>query len=251
GKKKGVIRKLEKDMNILAEAARYEEAAKTRDKIFALKYAQDVSLLSADNFIKEKNSNFKFQFFKKFQNSNIKKNSLDRMDELSRQYRIEAYDISNISGKYAVGSMVVFLDGEMAKNEYRKFKIRTVKEANDIAMLKEVLERRFKHIEWQMPNLILMDGGKAQVNAANKILDFRLQISDFKSKEKTTRPMVIGVAKGPNRKKLDLYLASSALSPLLAGGGQIDKKLIARIMAEAHRFAISYHRILRGKALQK
>jgi excinuclease UvrABC nuclease subunit len=85
-------------------------------------------------------------------------------------YRIEGYDISNISGTSAVGSMVVFEDGEPNKNEYRKFKIRSIFQPNDVGMLKEVLERRFARTDWPMPDLVLIDGGLAQVNTARRVL---------------------------------------------------------------------------------
>ncbi len=162
--------------------------------------------------------------------------------------RIEGYDIANIFGREAVGSMVVFSGGEPDKNEYRKFKIRIGQgEANDIRMLKEVLERRFsrhagmekKGEAWPLPDLIVIDGGRAQLNAAVSIL----------KRNKIDIP-VISISKGeglrsaiardklffPGQKNpLELPLASPALH------------LIKRVRDEAHRFAISYHRQLRGK----
>jgi len=152
--------------------------------------------------------------------------------------RIEGYDISNIFGKEAVGSMVVFKNGEADKNEYRKFKIKTVDHANDTAMLKEILERRFKN-DWPLPDLIVIDGGRAQLNASLSVLrKIKLNIS------------IISISKGeegrgarardkiffPEEKRpLELPLASPALH------------IIKRVRDEAHRFAISYHRQLRKK----
>lgn len=171
--------------------------------------------------------------------------------------RIEGYDISNIFGMEAVGSMVVFTGGEPEKQEYRKFKIRIGQgQADDVGMLKEVLERRFKRIKgaelpaddsiaesWPAPDLIIIDGGKAQVNVAVRMLKrYKLSIP------------VIGISKGgglrsaiapdklffPGEKKpLELPLASPALH------------IIKRARDEAHRFAISYHRKLRGKEFLK
>ncbi|MDD5291481.1 MAG: excinuclease ABC subunit UvrC [Patescibacteria group bacterium] len=167
--------------------------------------------------------------------------------------RIEGYDISNIFGREAVGSMAVFSGGEPEKNEYRKFKIKINPGlANDVGMLKEVLERRFKHTSpptpllnrrgenWPLPDLIIIDGGKAQLNMALRILKkFKLDIS------------AIAVSKGEGRrsaqapdkiffagegKPLELPLASPALH------------IIKRVRDEAHRFAIAYHRKLRKKA---
>lgn len=212
GKKINVLQAFEQDMKKFASENRFEEAAKARDKIFALKHIRDTALIEGQSHP-----------------APVKSGEI---------HRIEAYDISNISGKYAVGSMVVFEDGQISKDEYRKFKIRTVSGANDIAMLSEVLERRLKHSEWPAPDIILMDGGKAQVNAANDIINkYGLNIS------------AVGAAKGQTRKGLDLYFADSKtpLSPPFLKGGGLDRKLIAHIMSEAHRFAIAYHRVLRKK----
>ena len=155
--------------------------------------------------------------------------------------RIEGYDISNIFGQEAVGSMVVFSNGEPDKNEYRKFKIKIGQgKANDTKMLKEIIERRFGN-DWPMPDLIIIDGGKGQRNAALQILNkFKLDIP------------VIAVSKGqglrsslapdkiffPEEKQaLVLPLASPALH------------IIKRVRDEAHRFAIKYHQLLRKKKL--
>lgn len=164
--------------------------------------------------------------------------------------RIEGYDISNIQGRYAVGSMVVFQDGEPDKNEYRKFKIRDTKLEGDTYMLKEVLERRFKHSlasghdegqreTWSLPDLVIVDGGKAQLNMVSKILkNNKLNIPALSiSKGEGLRS-----AKAPDkiffpgeRKPLELPLASPALH------------VIKRVRDEAHRFAIGYHRKLRSR----
>lgn len=155
--------------------------------------------------------------------------------------RIEGYDISNIFGQEAVGSMVVFSGGEPDKNEYRKFKIKINQgEANDVRMLKEVLERRLKN-NWPLPDLIIIDGGKPQLNIASRILkNIKLNIP------------VIAISKGaglrsaaapdklffPGEKKpLELPLASPALH------------LVKRVRDEAHRFAIEYHRKLKRKSI--
>ncbi|MFH1662087.1 MAG: excinuclease ABC subunit UvrC [Candidatus Falkowbacteria bacterium] len=151
--------------------------------------------------------------------------------------RIEGYDISNIFGKQAVGSMVVFSNGESDKNEYRKFKIKN-KELGDIAMLKEILERRFNN-SWPMPDLIIVDGGKAQLNVAHKILQklnldiVAISISKGDGlRSSSARDKIFFVGE---KNPLELPLASPALH------------LIKRVRDEAHRFAISYHRKLREK----
>lgn len=153
--------------------------------------------------------------------------------------RIEGYDISNTFGQESVGSMVVFREGEPDKNEYRKFKIKlNPGKANDIGMLKEVMTRRIGN-DWPLPDLMIIDGAKAQINAVVSIL-----------KKAKLDIQVIGISKGeglrsggaPDKlffpgesKPLQLPLASPALH------------LIKRVRDEAHRFAITYHRDLRSK----
>lgn len=158
---------------------------------------------------------------------------------LSGVRRVEAYDISNTSGVESVGSMVVFQDGKPARNDYRKFKIKTVKGPDDYKSMKEVLTRRFKRaLESSAgfdiyPDLIMMDGGKGQVNIALEVLgELGLSIP------------VCGMVKDDNHNTRGLYYNNVEIP--------IDKrsegfKLITRIQDEAHRFAIEYHRSLRSK----
>ncbi len=165
--------------------------------------------------------------------------------------RVEAFDISNISGFESVGSMIVFEDGRPKRNDYRKFKIKTVQGPNDYASMEEVLTRRFAHgLEekealretgendefgsfTRFPDLIMMDGGRGQVNVALKVLDaLKLSIP------------VCGMVKDDNHRTRGLYFENQELP--------IDRysegfKLITRIQDEAHRFAIEYHRSLRSK----
>ncbi len=146
--------------------------------------------------------------------------------------RLECYDISNLSGTLAVGSMVVFQRGLPDKNSYRKFKIKTIAGQNDVASLKEVLTRRLSHPEWPNPDLIILDGGKGQLKAARGI----------------DLPIValakIGKGDGkifsPYSKK---YARLSKLPPNLSN-------LFLQIRDEAHRFAITYNRA-RRKSLIK
>jgi excinuclease ABC subunit C len=162
--------------------------------------------------------------------------------------RIEGYDISNIFGREAVGSMVVFGGGEPDKSGYRKFKIKIGQgQASDVRMLKEVLERRFKRSredaedkeKWPLPDLIIVDGGKTQLNVAVRALKkFQLDIpaisvskgSGLRSAQAPDKIFFPGEAK-----PLELSLASPALH------------IIKRVRDEAHRFAIKYHRDLRSR----
>ena len=174
---------------------------------------------------------------------------------LSRIRRIEAFDISNTSGLESVGSMIVYEDGKPKRSDYRKFKIQTVKGPNDYASMKEVLSRRFSH--WleeaksleekgvdqvfgsftRFPDLIMMDGGRGQVNIALEVLnELKLEIP------------VCGMVKDDNHRTRGLYYNNVEVP--------IDKhsegfRLITRIQDEAHRFAIEYHRSLRVKGQVK
>ncbi len=169
--------------------------------------------------------------------------------------RMEAYDISNISGFANVGSMVVYEKGKPKRSDYRKFKIKTVSGPDDYACMKEVLTRRFVHgMEEQkeldlkemekefgsftkFPDLILMDGGKGQVNIALEVLnELHIDIP------------VCGMVKDDNHRTRGLYFNNEEIP--------IDRntegfKLITRVQDEAHRFAIEYHRSLRGKSQVK
>jgi len=206
GKKKQVVRVIEKDMAVAAKALDFEKAAKLRHQLFALKHIRDTALImDAPTFRPTKD---------------------EITVEYDAPYRIEGYDISNISGTSAVGSMVVFENGEPTKNEYRKFKIRTVFQPNDVGMLTEVLERRFKN-SWALPNLILIDGGIAQANAAKKVL-----------MKNGLKIPILGIAKGPERKRNDILGA-------IPRGSGVTKEILIRVRNEAHRFAIGYHKTLR------
>lgn len=170
---------------------------------------------------------------------------LEKMLGLTGIVRMEAYDISNTNGFASVGSMVVYEKGKPKRNDYRKFKIKGVQGADDYASMEEVLTRRFEHGMRELeegkdlggftafPDLILMDGGKGQVNVALKVLDkLRLNIP------------VCGMVKDDNHRTRGLYYQNVEIS--------IDRnsesfRLITRIQDEAHRFAITFHRQLRSQ----
>ena len=197
GKKRRVLAGLERDMKAAAKALEFERAERIRRQVFALRHIQDVAVISDSSVVLN--------------------------GESLPNYRIEGYDISNISGTSAVGSMVVFRGSAPDKNEYRKFRIRTVHQSNDVGMLREVLRRRFKN-PWELPSLILIDGGLPQVNTARSVLG-----------EVGLRIPVVGIAKGPTRKKNEFVGA-------IPQG--IQERTLVRVRDEAHRFAISYYRKL-------
>jgi excinuclease ABC subunit C len=206
----------------------------------------------------------------------------DLLDLPGLPRRIECYDISNTQGTNSVGSMVVFDGGEPRKGEYRRFKIKTVEGANDVASMQEVLRRRFRRAQqaqgeiveinhatdtdqpppdladapdpsdvgapsagdgqeiderWaDLPDLIIIDGGKPQVNAVKAVLD-ELAFGHIP---------VVGATKGPNRDRFDLQLPHTS-SPIVLPRSSPALHLVQQIDEEAHRFAITYHRKLRDK----
>ncbi len=214
GQKKRLLSTLEKEMQRAAKKEDFERAKKLKEQVFALRHIRDIALLTNEK--------------EPVTNVNVKDTGL---------CRVEAYDISNISGQHAVASMVVFENGEPNKNEYRKFKIQSVEGSHDVGMMREVLARRVRHVEWRYPDMIVLDGGKGHLNMAVslwKALNVNIPLA--------------AVAKGPTRKKVDVYTDPEYVpnSGLLE-----DKLLLERIREEAHRFAITYHRKVRKKSFLK
>ncbi|MCK9445377.1 UvrB/UvrC motif-containing protein [bacterium] len=201
GKKKILITSLEKKMKEASKEENFEEAKRLRNQIFSLNKIRDFALLDKSFLINEKKK--------------------------EKSLRIEGYDISNLGSEAMVGSMVVFNESGPLKNEYKKFKIKNVLGQSDVDCLKEVLERRLKHDEWPMPDYILVDGGKPQASTIKKIL-----------KESNFNIPVIGIAKGPDRKKNEFFFDKNNEFVLN------NENLLIRARDEAHRFAINYQRKL-------
>jgi excinuclease ABC subunit C len=156
---------------------------------------------------------------------------------------IEGFDLSNISGSHAVGSMVTFENGLADKSKYRRYKITTVKGVDDYAMLREVMTRRYRHLldeNCPLPNLVIIDGGRGHLSSGRAVLK-ALGILD--------QIDLACIAKGKYRNNLDtdeVYLANRK-EPVLFNESSPSRFLMQRIRDEAHRFAISYHRKLRRK----
>ncbi len=207
GKKTMLVKKLEREMDTLAKKQEFEKASKIKKTIFALKHIQDVSII-------KENPSFGGQ-----------------TSELGGM-RIEGYDVAHISGQHMVGVMVVIEDGQIKKNQYRKFKIKTVSGINDTASLKEILERRFAHSDWQYPKLVVIDGGRAQKNIAEKVLkNLKIKIP------------VVSVLKNEKHNPKNILGNKNVIK-------QYEKEILLTNF-ESHRFAINYHRNLRGKLFKK
>jgi excinuclease ABC subunit C len=215
GEKKKVLLDLNKDMKKLSKEQKFEEAGRIKKQIFALEKV----LLHSHIIEDEPKENWELE------------NALKKIFRTKKEVeRLEAYDISNIQGQEATGSMVTFINGKPNKSFYRKFRIRMEQKPNDTAMLKEILQRRLKHTDWPLADLMLIDGGKGQLNAAKEVV-----------KNKTT---VISLAK----RNEEVY-TSFREKPLLAKS--LPREVFNLLLAardEAHRFAISYHKKLRQKS---
>jgi excinuclease UvrABC nuclease subunit len=200
GKKHQIITELEKDMMRLAKEERFEEANVIKHKIFALQHIQDVALLKND-----------FRTYK---------------DE--KRARIEAYDVAHMGGKDMVGVMTVVEEGERKPYEYRKFKIQSVDRSNDTAALREILTRRLNHLEWPLPQIIVVDGSTAQKNVAEHVL----------RKLELLIP-VVAVVKDEQHRPTRLIASKKLL--------EVYQNDILLANAESHRFAITYHKLKRNK----
>ncbi len=200
GKKQTILKQLERDMKQKAKEKKFEEASTIRNQIFALGHINDVALLKGENARQKTRSNF----------------------------RIEAYDVAHMSGKNMVGVMTVIEDGEINKKEYRTFNIRGFTKANDVGALEEILSRRLRHVEWGMPDLVVTDGGEAQMRVAKQVLD-RYQI----------KVPIVSVVKDERHKPREILGDQ--------GFATSHKKEILLANNEAHRFSITLHKKKRAK----
>ena len=217
-----VVEDLKKEMIFAASKKNFEKAAEVRDQLKSLEYLRQRTHLATEYF---ENPNLYYELRDKEKND--LKNLLGLKNEPAT---IEGYDISNISGKMATGSMVTFVNGDPDKSKYRRFRIRLFKSPNDVGMMKEVLVRRFKHREWPNPDLILIDGGKGQVDGVKKILkDLHLIIP------------VVGLAK----KREKIITRNETFREIVVPSNAPALNLLKRIRDEAHRFAKTYHLKLR------
>lgn len=235
GKKDRVISALERERDSNAKREEFEKAKAVQEKI------DRINIITSSFY-----HPFRYEKDPEFYHHRIK-NELESLKKILIKYykninelnRIECYDISNISGTNATGSMVVFINGEEDKAQYRRFKIKSKTTPDDYAMMQEVLRRRLKHADWDYPDLIVIDGGKGQVSASyHTLFENKLDIP------------IIGLAKReeiiviPLLENRELMFFEEKL-PISTPG----VNLLRRIRDEAHRFAINYHRLLRKKYL--
>lgn len=228
GDSRGVLKDLENERDEESGKENFEEAMEIQRRIEKIK---SITSGFIHPFNYDLNPNLKEDLAERNTHelaSLLKENGI-QTDDLKR---IECFDISNISGEYSVGSMVVFTNGEKDGSSYRRFKIKNPPKVvpNDFAMMSEVLERRLKREDWPQPSLIIIDGGKGQVSAVKKIL--------LKLNKKI---LIIGLA------KREETIITQNLTEIKVPRGTGAFRLITAIRDEAHRFAITYHKKLRSK----
>ena len=225
GEYPSITKAIRSEMQELSKELRYEEAAERRDMLKKMEYVtktfRDPAAYVENPYLVE----------------DLLTEALDDLVQVVPDLkevprRIECYDISNISGREATGSMVVAVDGRIEKKEYRKFRIKLKATPDDFDMMREVLGRRFKRKGWDMPDLIVLDGGKGQVSAVREVLEgYEIEIP------------LIGLAK-----KMETVVLSDFSEVVLERGSE-GLKLLQRLRDEAHRFAKDYHMKLRLKKL--
>jgi excinuclease ABC subunit C len=233
------------------------EDAAAREELLAERKGKKVTLLCPQRGDKTRlvamaQENARQSFIEKRRNAEQKEKTLDSLRRAlhlrNAPKRIECFDISNIQGNLAVGSMVVFDEGEADKNRYRRFRIKTVEGADDFAMMYEVLTRRYRRAleEHDLPDLLIVDGGKGQLGVAVEV--FReLEITEVDlaglAKMRTEQdPFAEEVEYSAER----VFLPSRK-NPVVLKPNSTALFLLQRVRDEAHRFAITYHRLLRAK----
>ena len=218
GKKVELLRKLKVEMTAFAKKMEFEQAEKIKRQIFALGHIRDVSLIKKENIDGH---------LSRYLSRDLNKNG---ETDLEKTFRIEAYDIAHMQGGSMTGVMVVIEDGVTKKSDYRMFKIRR-KGIDDVASLRELIERRLKHPEWPMPDLVVTDGGSPQYNVA-------LELFSANSANSAKMP-IIGVVKNAKHRP-DRMIGSPELI-------KQHQSAILLANSEAHRFTLKYHRKLRSK----
>lgn len=222
GKTDSVVKDLTNKLKLLTNEEKYEEALLLRNK---LNYFNN--LVNNQSFYSEEG-----QYNRSPEMLNNLLELLKKYIDISKLHRIEAYDMSDLTQKDATGSMVVFIDGQSDKNQYRKFKIKSKFSVSDTKRFEEVITRRFKN-KWDEPDLIIVDGGRPQVMTVKTILA-RLN----------KKIPIIGIAKNPDRL---VILENHILKTLRLSLNSLGFNLVRAIRDESHRFARKYHLELRGR----
>lgn len=207
GEKKKLIKTIEKEMKVASQQQKFEQAQKLKLELDGLKHIHESAFVVTGE-------------------SPITKSK--------QKIKIECYDVANIGNSSIVGAMVVFIGNTPERSLYRKFKIKTITQQNDVGALAEMVDRRLNHPEWQFPDCILVDGGIGQVHAIREILHVRGIVIP-----------VVGIIKGPKRNKSILVGDVSYITT-----NKISLKTLSTARNEAHRFAQKYFQTLRSKTIR-
>jgi excinuclease ABC subunit C len=271
GESKKIMTEFEKSRDELSKNEEYEEALKIQKKIEALSF---ITTPFHRPFEYDMNPNLRTDIRQSELNELIA--ALNQKGfNLTKLNRIECYDISNTQGTNATASMVVFINGEKEGSQYRKFKIKKDGRPNDFAMMRETLNRRFKHEDWTYPDLLIVDGGKGQVGSALKAFQesgINLPLIGLAKREETIiiplinntrhsgKRLELPKERSQNHSETDpgqdrmtsivphrINYESDAFTQVTLARNSKALHLIQRIRDEAHRFAITYHRKLRSK----
>jgi len=229
---KGVKLQLKKEMELASKNLNFELAGKLKKQLEAVDYVvlnwQNLDEASLTNVLpKDRKNKIMLELKKLF-------------PDIKSVKRIEAYDVSNLYGQQAAGSLVVFENFSPSKKDYRRFKIRSRQSPDDVGMLKEVFKRRLKHKKWDYPQLMIIDGGKGQAITAFEVLKEKNLLQDIKvlglaKKEETIFKPEIKKDMVFSWKEIKLSKASNLL------------KMLQALRDESHRFAKNYHLLLRKK----
>lgn len=239
GKKKNIIINLKKDMMVFAKKREFEKAGEIKRKIFALEHINDVALIKEEKYAIGTALQNRLSLSAPSSLRRAHTYDFSEHTNSSSHFRIEAYDIAHMSGKNMVGVMTV-IDlpagrqemGEPNKQEYKKFIIKTQTGSNDTGALEEVLSRRFRHTEWGLPSLIVVDGSTAQMNVAKQVINrYQFDIP------------IVAVVKD-DKHKAKALVGDEALI-------KTYKKSILLANSEAHRFGIAFHKQKRSKNFLK
>ena len=228
GKRERILSRLKREMREASQKHEFESAARLRDQIAGIKNIFSHRHILEDDGRARKQT---LQYGGILRWKRTEQEIRNILGGKGKIVRVEGYDISHISGTAATGSMVVFINGRPVKSLYRKFKIKTVRQAHDLAMHQEVMRRRLAHEEWGMPDLIVIDGGLPQLHAIAAVLrpgNSRIRLAALAKREE------------------ELYIEGSARPVRLALLSRDAMLFFQYVRDESHRFAKKYHHQLRA-----
>ncbi len=257
GQKEELLGELAKEMDNLSKEMKFEEAGRVKKIISGIEYLTQTNRVT--KYLENPN------FLEDEANQTLKDIQKD-LNLPSLPERIEAYDISNIQGKEATGSMVVLTNGQIDKSQYRRFKIKITGKPNDYAMHQEMMGRRLSHLDWGIPQLILVDGGRGQARAVHSVIlgssaapESKQDSTSLGSPMEQAQRSPASVGPLNDVTKIPIFGIAKRFEWLYPPEGEVIKlskrslslRLLQKIRDESHRFALSYHRKLRKKAFLK